>query len=369
MEPAPVALVELGPARVLAVEVRVEVVPYDADRLARVRVGDALHERDEHVGCPAGHQLGDSTLEHIQGIVSDNVAGTAGGGYAINGGSTTLRWIVAERNEAGTDGGAMVLVDQADVTGECFRFRDNTAQDRGGGVAILSSGTNTDPQLDLAGQLTTQPCFPLLPNEYGGEFRDNASISGGGGGLFMADGTALLLNTAFLGNTSGLQGSAIGMNPHPTHGDPALDVYNVLLAGNGADPAVDVVRVQGGVFRGQHVTSADNVGVPFQFKIAAAGSILQRSIVWDTDLILIDPLLDINAFCTMFRAAPLGGGTTSGLGRAFGLDPLFVTTARGDYRLDQYSINAIDKCTLVITIDLDAQPRTFLYDRGAFEAP
>lgn len=69
----------------------------------------------------------------------------------------------------------------------------------------------------------------------------------------------------------------------------------------------------------------------------------------------------------MFRAVT---GATLGLNIVFGLDPFFVSTARGNYRLDAASINAIDQCTTGLAFDLDSDPRpvNVRYDRGAFEA-
>ena len=72
----------------------------------------------------------------------------------------------------------------------------------------------------------------------------------------------------------------------------------------------------------------------------------------------------------MFRAWT---GTLTGPNIDAGLDPLFVTDARGDYRLDPaISINAVDRCALGLLQDADSNARPDgpqnLWDRGAFEA-
>ncbi len=179
-----------------------------------------------------------------------------------------------------------------------------------------------------------------------------------------------MLRTAFMGNTTDVQGSAIGLQAHPTNGAPTLTLQNAQLHDNGDLATANVVRVQGGLFLGQHVTSADNLGVPFRFDSAAAGSVLQRSIVWDLVPKHIDAALNLDATCTMYRSAPTGGGTISGAAPP-GLDPLFQATARGDYDLVKgISIHAVDKCVSAIPLDLDGYVRDLvLKDRGAFEAP
>ncbi len=267
----------------------------------------------------------------------------------------------------------MVLAFQADVESLEVWYHDNVAQGRGGGIAVLASGPNLNPQLNVLGDPdAVEGCAYrglVGYHEYCSEFRGNTS-SGGGGGLYMEDGTAYVANTAFLENDTSVQGSAIGLIQNTTHGSvPALTAHNVLVAENGTTASVDVVRVHDGTLAAQHLTSADNAGVPIRLMAGAAGSIVQRSIVWDSTLMQLHSSLTIDATCTMFRGVPLGGGTTVGSNRVFGLDPFFTTTTRGPYRLDSSSVNAINKCLLGLPSDLDGYARTLLFDRGAFEAP
>jgi hypothetical protein len=68
-------------------------------------------------------------------------------------------------------------------------------------------------------------------------------------------------------------------------------------------------------------------------------------------------------------------GTTTGVNRLFGFDPLFAVTARGHYRLMPVVASpSIDECQPPgIGVDLDGWARPagplLLWDRGAFEAP
>ncbi len=218
--------------------------------------------------------------------------------------STRIYIPLIQANHAGTDGGGLAITHQAMVEIECPWFHDNSADGFGGGVAALSTGPNADPQLFLEGRPAEQACrFGLPPNEYDSELRGNHAAAGGGA-IYMQDGTAAVLRTAFMGNTTDVQGSAIGLQAHPTNGAPTLTLQNALLHDNGDLATANVVRVQGGLFLGQHVTSADSLGVPFRFDTAAAGSVLQRSIVWDLVPKHIDAALNLDATCAVYRAVP-----------------------------------------------------------------
>lgn len=316
-------------------------------------------------------QRGNSTLSFIDGRARLNTAGTMGGAFAVSGGSAQLEGLNVMGNSAGTDGGALTVASNGVVSTIDVWFRNNNAGSRGGAIALLSSGPNTNPQLTVTGAIVPEEACPsrpaLAPNEYCSELRNNFAVDGGGA-IFMEDGVSTLVRTAIMENDSTAQGSAIGMMDHPT-GIPEMTAHNILMVQNGSNPAIDVVRVQNSTLVAEHLTSADNVGVPFRFAAGSSGSNLRRSIVWDNSLVEIDPALSIGASCTMFRNVPIGGATT-GIRQDFGLDPFFVTDPiRGDYRLDSViSINAVNQCLLGLAVDLDGFSRNSLFDRGAFEA-
>ena len=151
---------------------------------------------------------------------------------------------------------------------------------------------------------------------------------------------------------------------------PNVNLTNNIFAANGIDLARDVVHVSAGRLTAVHLTSADNIGIPFHFTPNGAGSLFW-SIVWDAANVLVDAPVSVIATCSMFRAWT---GSPTGPNIDAGLDPFFVTTARGDYRLDAaVSINAVDRCLVGALQDADSAMRPDgplnLWDRGAFEAP
>lgn len=225
----------------------------------------------------------------------------------------------------------------------------------------------TDPQLMIGVHHNQEGCGTrgaIGKNEYCSDIRANTA-SGGGGGLYLEDGTVFVSRTVLRQNIAPVSAASIWMRAVTT-GSPALGASNVLIANNGNAINVDSVRVMGGGFVGEAITSADNLGAPFRFGAGAPPSLLQRTIVWDLGNVVSSAPTALGATCTMFRGVT---GATVGPNIVFGLDPMFVTTARGKYRLSAASANAVDQCTTGQPFDLDSDPRpvNVLYDRGAFE--
>lgn len=308
-----------------------------------------------------------ATLRLEHGATKDNAAGTMGGGFAVPGGLLALTAVNVSSNDATSDGGGAAIANAGRVEASDTWFLNNTAGGRGGGIAVLSYAEATDPQLVMWGTMNQDGCVwrgAIGANEYCSDIRGNTA-TGGGGGLYLEDGTGAVTRTAIRGNTAPTIASAVWMRDVAT-GSPALAASNLLVVNNGNAAAVDSVRVAGGTFVGEAITSADNTGAPFRFTAAAPAALLQRSIVWDTANLINASAFALGASCTMFRAVT---GATVGPNIAFGLDPMFVATPRGNYRLGAISVNAIDQCTIGLPVDLDNAPRpvNVLFDRGAFE--
>jgi hypothetical protein len=316
-----------------------------------------------------GARFSGSTTTMTWGAVTANSATTMGGGFAVPGGIVKLFATDVLSNTATTDGGGFAIANTGRVEATDVWVKANTAGLRGGGIAVLSHAANTDPQLAMLGLTSTieLSCTyrgAIGKNEYCSDIKDN--VASEGGGVYLEDGTEAITRTAIRQNVATATASALWMRDVAT-GAPALALSNALIVNNGNVANVDSVRVGGGIFAGEAVTSADNLGAPFRFTASAAPSLLQRSIVWDAANVLNNAATPLGATCSMFRAVT---GATVGANVAFGLDPRFVTTPRGKYRLGPASVDAIDQCAIGLAFDLDSDPRPInvRFDRGAFEA-
>ncbi len=303
------------------------------------------------------------------GLFEANVSGTMGGALAIAAGVLSISGSNVFANIAGTHGGGATVANTGFMTAESVWFRDNEAEQYGGGIAVLAHAANTNPRVLMTGSMSLEGCEtrgPIGTNKYCSELRGNSSASGGGA-IYAEDGTVEVYRTAIINNTTTQQGSAVLLKNAPL-GSPAMIVNNLLIVKNGTNVSKDVVRVAGGTLTAQHITSAENTGIPLRLTPAAGASSWRRSIIWDALSVEIDVAQSLAADCSMFRAV---NGTTTGLNRDFGLDPVFVTTPRGDYRLDAVaSVDAVDQCAIGLGLDLDSDPRPQIndWDRGAFEA-
>ena len=330
----------------------------------KINSNDALSEA-------GGIRVTAGATVHVHfGEMNRNTAGTMGGAFAVPGGRLNLLATNVFSNEAGTDGGAGAITRNGFVTAQNVWFHSNQAMGRGGGLAVLAFEDMSNPRLVVDGDWNQDGCMArsVYFNEYCSEFRENHA-TGSGGAIFAEDGTITIAKSGFLANTAGGQGSAVLLQDNGAS-IPHLIAINDLFAGNGLDPTKDIVRVAAGSLIGTHLTSADNNGIPFHFGPNGAGGLLW-SIVWDTANVLVEAPAGAAATCSMFRAWT---GILTGVNFVGMLDPFFVTTARGDYRLDALvSINAVDKCEIGAPEDLDGHLRPdgplTRWDRGAFEAP
>ncbi len=143
-------------------------------------------------------------------VISNNVAGTSGGGGIYNVGALTLSNTTLTGNSTGatTDGGGLYNLTSSTATVTNCTFSSNvaggTGQSGSQGGAIFNSGTIT-----------------LNSSTF------NANTAGSDAGGFFTDGTATITFCAFTNNVSGADGGAL-------HATGALTISNSLVAGNTA---------------------------------------------------------------------------------------------------------------------------------------
>jgi CSLREA domain-containing protein len=135
-----------------------------------------------------------------------NAYGASGGGINANG-TTTITNVTFSRNSSGYGGG---LSTSGTVTIKSSSFLDNVAQ-RGAGAAIGDDATITNSL-----------------------FADNdATPNGGGGGLFINDGTAQIKNVDITGNHAGNEGAGIENSGTLLLTDSTLDDNSADNVGGG----------------------------------------------------------------------------------------------------------------------------------------
>lgn len=310
----------------------------------------------------------------LEGDVTDNTSSGSGGGLAVShvDGRVDIHGANILRNTASGDGGGAYLTGASEISIVGTWINENVAGEAGGGIyfgGLLLGGALID--LRMSGPQTVQEGCDyrgaVAQDRYCSELRGNEATIGGGWNSLFSD--ASIEETAFIGNRAD-QGAAV-MLPDPTAwGLPnALDLKNVLLARN-ESPEADVVRVEDGAeLTAAHLTMTRDVGTPLHYLASALGGV-RRSIIWEDLPSVVDAPLVLPAACTSFNAV---SGATSGVNRAFGVDPQFVVTPRGHYRLDAVaSPNSVDRCSAGASSDLDSDPRpagpALRWDRGAFEA-
>ncbi len=301
---------------------------------------------------------------------SANKATVNGGGISIgtdeeNAVSVTLQGVLVDGNSADVNGGGLHIIGDAEVVSTNSRYLDNAAGSQGGGIMIDSDDVHV-PVLTMDGPRDLEGCVdsPVVQpgfNRYCSELIGNSAEHGGG--LAMRAGEAVVERTAFLENEASINELAIGLADEDA---PHLTLRNVLVAKHDG-PQQRIVHVGNATtLEAFSVTLADNVGTPVRYAPNANG-VFARSIVWDVDDFVVVAPNSINATCSSFNGVI---GATVGPRRVFFTNPIFFTTARGDYRLDSASPQ-IDQCGVGPLVDLDSDLRPAgplaIFDRGAFE--
>ena len=335
-----------------------------------------IHHNNAPGGWGGGVAFEGTGLRQIDGEVSDNVAATEGGGISVVDGALVLFGAYISRNE-GWEGGGLYVAGASSVVSTGTWFHDNTAVPLGGspgvggGIMVRSSAGNI-ANLSIRGLSGLEGCDGrgfVGMDQYCSEIRGNSAD--GGGGLLVYGGLVDIHQTAFIANEATIDGSGIFISADAGNTPSTITYTNGLIVEH-VGVGMDVISVGGAqTFQGNHLTIAENDGTAAHYYGTASGH-LRRSIVWHSGDVLVDAPLQLLAACTMFETVV---GTTTGVNRVFGLDPLFAVTARGHYRLLPLAVSpSVDECQPPGTgVDLDGWARPagalLLWDRGAFEAP
>ncbi|MBN1536490.1 MAG: hypothetical protein JW908_07145 [Anaerolineales bacterium] len=275
-------------------------------------------------------------------------------------------------NISGIGSGGGIYVESSTLNLYNAKILNNEAKLNGGGIAAYTSTVTVQsvyenlPIARLNGvPPVVSPCDAMSKsaNRYCSEINNNTA-EGDGGGAYLYNSTSIITNTVFFTNTAEV-GAAVRVYLG------SLDLYNSLISANDAIDSYNpsIVNAYAGTdpansatLNAIHNTIADNLGNGIYFAKYTGGD-LYNNIIWGNDK--CGAINDsVTASCNDTQ-----GSAFSGTGN-ISSDPLFVTTARGDYRLPFYS-PAISRCALHgLANDLDGQPRPWgtAYDMGAFEA-
>lgn len=310
-----------------------------------------------------------------QVLSNDANTGNGGGIYALDSdvqlyGSIIGHPVNGNTAHAGDGGG--VYLENSSMTMQNTLVQNNTAADNGGGIAVITSTLTIDSLYLLPPSLVTDihspeatitNCDPesLPPNRYCTEFRYNTAVDDGGA-IYGDHSTLSIEHTAFYSNTADSASAFVSR-----YG--LVNLYDSLFVGNdatGPNNATTLIyklagTVGSSVMIAMNNTWADNPDRAVSYTDESSGA-FYNNIVWGNY-----QAGSINPPATT-QCNDTQGGALSGTGN-ISQNPLFYTSARGDYRL-LIGSPAIDVCPSGTTPDLDnrARPKGTGYDMGAFES-
>ena len=311
-----------------------------------------------------GVSISGTVADFRPGVLEDN----GGNGLRATFSSTvTMKGTRIARNKGGVFGGGIYLEDST-LTGINVKVVDNVSTHFGGGMWTRNSTFSFDASFG-------EDCNPaaLPANTYCSEFRGNKG-SGSGGAIIMQQwSSGTIQHTAFIGNSTKAEPNGGGNYGSAIYdydiGD--LTVRNCLFRDNAT------YDVNGNLDPGTTVRFMDTLTVTnstfagnLDETIVHQGSgTFARNIISDNPNVTTDafshgvqPTGSCNLIHDPSTQFPLGGNNIT-------LDPLFVTTARGNYHL-AFNSPARDACPFAgaqLDLDGDNRPSGPMTDRGAFE--
>lgn len=303
------------------------------------------------------------------GGANDASNGDGGAIYAENGAQVALHNVrlgtPVNGNEAAGDGGG-IYASGSEVLLRDTRVVSNAAGQNGGGV-YAANGSEVVIDASYSGALPPG-CDPfgLAAGVYCSEIRGNRADNRGAG-LYVENSTVTIADTAFIDNvglSSGTSpGTAIMVEP-----DASVTVRNGLFTGHGTNENTTVHVASNGAYVSIQSTYAGNLDVPL-YVVNGGDVTLTNNVLWENgDDAFYQTGAMVNASCNDSENLLTGPGNIS-------VDPLFVSTARGPFRLGPGS-PAVDACGGTLNHDLDNVRRpidadgtasAMDYDMGAFE--
>lgn len=311
------------------------------------------------------------TLEST--VLANNVAGTTGGGIMATFTPVNVRDVLIAGNSADRGGGAFLWLNNGSLFSNT-QVIGNSASEVGGGLYLLEAHLTL--LSDFIGGSGCQPAA-LGIDEYCTEVRSNTAVESGGGIYLEGSDTSgsgsprlFADGVAFIDNHAGQTGAAIEIedaSPDTDLDGPIVELVNVLIKeSSDATLEVEAVRVgEDAVVLLDSATLVANHGAPLHAEGDDFDLTVMNTLMWANGLgpfASFDGLLDRS--CSNVQASQ-GGSQFFGSG----VDPQFVTTTRGPYRLDPATSPLIDACNDGPAWDLDGglRPGRLAWDIGAFE--
>lgn len=168
-----------------------------------------------HAPDGGGAKISAGTLTQYGGLVSDNTATSTGGGVLVHGASSQFIQLagVVQNNTASDGGGVYVQDGLAVLSGTLV---SNAAGNRGGGVFVLSgqavqSGSILSNVATFGGGVYVSSSAAAYTQTQPGQLRWNKALSGPGGGLYVDNGLATLIDGQIISNTAGTYGGGIAV--------------------------------------------------------------------------------------------------------------------------------------------------------------
>ena len=302
-------------------------------------------------------------------IITQNEATTGNGGgiYVVNSTDFTLNGVDLgtdlNGNTATSGNGGGMYIDNSIVRVITTRVQNNVAQQNGGGLyASNGSSVTVETSFTTPTSVLSTACNPklLAADRYCSELRNNSAGLNLGGAIYLDNATFTSEYAAYSENDA-LTGSAIYSN---NINDQVILVSN-LFTGN-VNPSGFVVRLwREAVLDADNNTLAENTGGAIGILLGGATVTADNNIVWGNTTASASAA-SINGACN---------NDQDGLMPGINLDPMFVTTPRGSYRLDTAS-PSLDTCNSGVARDLDnvarakdgdMAPSAAEFDMGAFE--
>ena len=306
----------------------------------------------------------DLTLEDPR-VLFNSASASHGGGIYVSGESSSVSIHGGEiRNNTAAFDGAGIYSALATVVAEDILIEENAAEGRGGGIYLTGGDFEIRSALHAG---SPGACIPaaLPANEYCTEVRGNTAAEGGG--VFIYGDVPSVQNpetyftahaVAFLDNSVTSEGSALHLEEDLIF----ASVENSLVRGNFGGRAIFLNGPS--ELSVSNSSLVANFGNPFYVALASSVFSLANSVVWDnTEGPFLLSGAGYSGSCNKLQTLAVGSAhmTSQSIG-----DPFFVSTARGDYRLDVAS-PLIEHCFLGPARDLDGFARASQVDIGALE--